>query len=176
MSTADASVSQPPGRRPPAWLRWLLRRSDANADGPANADLRLIETAVLLVAGLVLAVATVNDIGRSVHITERVKGDQHTYRYYMHTQRGVATSIHKVSVTPGTMTKVDVACSPSPGGPRGSSCLVIGGPARGAGAQHQRTVEGGYRLLPNSRNRYVARYGCFGVPARQQLCGASPPR
>jgi hypothetical protein len=176
MSTADASVSQRPGRRPPAWLRWLLRRSDANADGPSNQDLRLIETAVLLVAGLVLAVATVNDIGRSVHITERIKLDQHTYRYVMHTQRGVVTSIRKVSVTPGSTTKIDVACSPPAGGPRGSSCLVIGGPARGVGAQHLRTVEGGYRLLPGSRNLYVARYGCFGVSARQRLCGASPPR
>jgi hypothetical protein len=176
MSTADASVSQRPGRRPPAWLRWLLRRSDANADGPSNQDLRLIETAVLLVAGLVLAVATVNDIGRLVHITERVKLDQHTYRYVMHTQGGVTTPIRKVSVTPGSTTKVDVACSPPIGGPRGSSCLVIGGPAGGTGAQHLRTVEGGYRLLPGARNRYAARYGCFGVPARQRLCGASPPR
>ena len=176
MSTADASAPQRPARQPPAWLRWLLRRSDANADGPSNPDLRLIETAVLLVAALVLAVATVNDIGRSVHITERVKVDQHTYRYYMHTQGGVATSIRKVSITPGAGTKIDVACSPPPGSSRGSSCLVIGGPVGGAGAQHLRTVEGGYRLLPNARNRYVARYGCFGVPARQQLCGASPPR
>jgi hypothetical protein len=176
MSTADASAPQRPARQPRAWLRWLLRRSDANADGPSNPDLRLIETAVLLVAGLVLAVATVNDIGRSVHISERIGVDQHTYRYYMHTQGGVATSIRKVPVTPGTRTKVDVACSPPPGGTRGSTCLVIGGPAGGAGPQHQRTIEGGYRLLPDSRNRYVARYGCFGVSARQQLCGASPPR
>jgi hypothetical protein len=131
---------------------------------------------VLLVAGLVLAVATVNDIGRSVHITERIKLDQHTYRYVMHTHGGVATAIRKVSVTPGSTTKIDVACSPTPGGPRGSSCLVIGGPAGGVGVQHLRRVEGGYRLLPGSRNLYAARYGCFGVPARQQLCGASPPR
>ena len=176
MSATDASVSQRPGRQPPSWLRWLLRRSDANAGGPSNPDLRLIETAVLIVVGLVLAVATINDIGRSVHITERVKRDQHTYRYVMHTRGGVTTSIRKVSVAPGSTTKVDVACSPPPGGPRGSSCLVLGGPADGVGPQHLRTVEGGFRLLPGSRNLYRARYGCFGVPAQQQLCGASPPR
>jgi hypothetical protein len=176
MSTADASVSRGPARRWPGWLRWLLRRSDANAGGPANQDLRLIETAVLLVAGLVLAVATVNDIGRAVHITERIKLDQHTYRYYMHTRGGVATPIRKVAVTPGSTSKVDVACSPQPGGAHGSSCLVISGPAHGSGPQHLRIVEGGYRLLPNARNRYVARYGCFGTSARQALCGARPPR
>ena len=160
----------------PGWLRWLLRRSDANAAGPANRDLHLVESAVLIVAVAVLAVATANDIGRAVHINERVTVDKHTYRYYMHTRAGVTTPIRKLSVTPGTNTKVDVACSPPPGGIRGSSCLVIGGPPGGSGPQHVRDVIGGYSLLPNSRNRYVARYGCFGQPASDQLCGARRPR
>ena len=172
-----ASQATPARERPqPRWQRWLLRRSDANADGPANPDLRLIETAILIVAGLVLAVATANDIGRSVHITERLKVDAHTYRLYMHTQRGVTTSIRKVSMTPGIYDKTDVACSPPLGGARGSTCLVINGPVRSSPNGQIRSVTGGYQLLPYSRNRYVARYGCFGVSAQSQLCGAKPPR
>ena len=177
MSSSDASVPRPRPERPqPVWLRWLLRRDDANAGGPRNPDLRVIESAVLIAAVVVLAVATANDIGRAVHITERIKVDQHTYRLYMHTTGGVTTPIRKVSVTPGVNTKVDVACSPPPGGIHGSSCLVINGPRGGTGPQHARTVIGGYRLLPSSRNRYVARYGCFGQPARERLCGAATSR
>lgn len=173
--SAPAPTPVPPAGAP-AWRRWLLRRSDANAAGPANADLRLVETAIVIVAGLVLAVATVNDIGRAVHINERLRIDAHTYRYYMHTQRGVATSIRKVAVTPAVQGKVDVACSPPPGGPRGSTCLVIGGPVHPSASGQQRAVLGGYELLPRQRNRYYARFGCFGAPARQQLCGAPTGR
>ena len=179
MSTPSASgtpTSTAAARRRPWWLRWLLRRSDANAGGPANPDLRLIETAILIVAGLVLAVATANDIGRSVHITERLKIDAHTYRYYMHTQGHVTKSIRKVPVTPAIYSKVDVACSPPPGGPRASTCLVIGGAVHASPSGQVRDVIGGYRLLPGSRNRYAARYACFGVSAAQQLCGASGPK
>lgn len=169
MTDAGASISRRPG-----WLRWLLRRSDANAAGPANRDLRLLETAALIVAGVLLAVATVNDIGRAVHITQRVKADQHTYRVYMHTRGGVATSIKKVDVTTAQRGKIDIACSPSPGGQLASSCLFISGPIRGRSPTWQRTVIGGFTLLPHRRNFYRARYGCFGNAAREQLCGARP--
>lgn len=176
MSDAGASIPQPrPARARPGWLRWLLGRSDANAGSPSNRDLRLIETAILIVAGLVLAVATANDIGRAVHITERIKVDQHSYRVYMHTKGGVTTPIRKVSITPAVYGKRDTACSPPIGTAHGSACLMLDGPAAGTGPRRVRTVVGGFRLLPNARNRFGARYACFGLAAQLRLCGAQPP-
>jgi hypothetical protein len=140
-----------------AWLRRPVRRR-----GGANGPTRLIEGVVLLLAGALLATATVNDLVRQTHINHRLDADLRTWRAYSH------RDYHNLSVSQdfnGLSTREIVCGNTAPGGlkQRIQLCLVVTGPVR-AGT---RSVSGGWYLPPRVEDESRHRYGCFG-PARAE--------
>jgi len=128
---------------------------------------RLIEVTVLVLVGVLLAVATVNDVVRQSHTNQRLVVDLATWRAY------TGHAYHNLSIEQdlkGTRSTREVVCgNTSPGGPkeRTQLCLVIKGPV----VHGRRAVYGGYylppRLLYDVRS---ARYACFGPAKSQGLC------
>jgi len=134
-------------------------------------SLRLAETTLLILVGVLLAVATVNDVVRQTHVNHRLVADLRTWR--------VATghAYHNVNTEQDVKghTTRDVVCgNVSPGGPdeRAQLCLVLVGPTIDA----TRSVSGGYYLIAKAIDERRNRYACFGAPAGAGLCGlGSPP-
>jgi len=123
---------------------------------------RLIETTVLILAGLLLAVATVNDVARQTHINQRLIDDLRSWR------TRTAHDYHNLTIEQtvfGEQSTTDVVCgNTTPGAPktRIQVCLVIGGPVRDG----RRTVLGGWYLPANTEEDLRrSRYGCFGAVA-----------
>ncbi|HSZ06256.1 MAG TPA: hypothetical protein VK778_13800 [Solirubrobacteraceae bacterium] len=124
-----------------------------------------IETVVLVLVGLLLAVATVNDLGREVGINHRLVADLSTWRHY--------TGHHYLNIsidqeTLGADSQREVLCgntSAAPPGARTQICLGIWGPV----VDGLRTVHGGWYLPPYHPDIPANRYGCFGV-AGQGRC------
>lgn len=151
-----------------AWLpdRLAPLREERRGTG----SLRLVETTLLLIAALILAVATVNDLLREVHVNQRLIADLRTWRHYTgHDYRNVSTDQELL----GTATKRDVACgNTSPGAPKTKTqiCLVLTGPVRD-GMRH---VAGGWYLPANLEDDVREyRYGCFGA-VTAGLCPKTP--
>jgi hypothetical protein len=124
---------------------------------------RLIETTVLILAGLLLAVATVNDVARQTHINHRLIDDLRTWR------TRTAHDYHNLTIEQtvfGEQSTTDVVCgNTTPGAPktRIQLCLVVGGPVVRDG---RRTVLGGWYLPANTEEDLRrSRYGCFGAIA-----------
>jgi hypothetical protein len=125
----------------------------------------LAETTVVLLAGALLAAATVNDVVRQTHINHRLVADLRTWRAY------TGRDYHNLSVsqdTRGLSTREVVCGNTAPGPPKAHTqlCLVITGPV----SQGRRTVRGGWYLPPGVENLTRYRYACFGVPKGQSLC------
>ena len=140
-------------RLPPA-----LRPRAQEREGPGG-SLRLVETTLLLLAGLLLAIATVNDVVRQTGVNERLIADLSTWRHYTgHDYRNLSADQELL----GIATKRDVVCgntTPGPPKERTQICLVITGPTV-AGRRH---VAGGWYLLAHSEDDVAERrYGCFG--------------
>lgn len=160
-------MSEPAGAVEPAGWSWLppaLRPLERERAGTGSR--RLAETTLLLLAGLVLAVASVNDLVRETHVNERLIADLRTWRGYTgHDYRNVSVDQELL----GTATKRDVTCgNTSPGAPktRTQICLVMTGPVR----HGRRHVAGGWYLPPNQEQDVrERRYGCFGS-ITQGLC------
>jgi len=141
-----------------------LRPLDAERKGAGN--VRLIETTLLLLIGLALAIATINDVVRQTGVNDRLIADLRTWRAYTgHDYRnvGVQTQLFGISSTR------DVACgntSPGPPDARTQICLLLAGPTRSG----RRQVLGGWYVPANvHHNDYQYRYGCFGA-ATKGLC------
>src|ERR1039458_915356 len=102
--------------------RWLRPRA---VELPGSGRTRLIETTLLVLAGLLLAIATVNDVGRQVNVNHRLIADEHTWRSY------TGHDYHTLSVDQkllGEASRKEVVCgNTSPGGPkeRTQLCLAI---------------------------------------------------
>jgi len=145
------------------WLPSGLRPRESEL--PGSGRVRLIETTLLVLVGLVLATATIYDIARSVRLNHRLSIDENTWRAYTgHNYRGLAVDQELF----GASTQREVVCgNTSPGRPRQSAqyCLVIWGPV----VHGLRTVHGGWYTPPHSEDLERVRYGCFG-PAAQGLC------
>ncbi len=129
---------------------------------------RLIETTVLVLAGLLLAAATVNDVVRQTHTNQRLIDDLRTWRDY------TAHDYHNLSIEQtvfGERSHTEVVCgNTSPGAPktRIQVCLAIGGPV----VDGRRAVRGGWYLPANTEEDLLRdRYGCFG-PASEGICPA----
>jgi hypothetical protein len=129
---------------------------------PGTGRLRLVETTLLVLLGLLLAVATVNDVVRQTHVNDRLIADIATWRAY------TGHHYHNLSVEqelfgPGSQKEV-VCGNTSPGGlkARTQICLVIYGPQSGG----RRTVHGGWYLPPKVDDVRSDRYGCFGAASR----------
>jgi hypothetical protein len=126
---------------------------------------RLIETTVLLLAALLLALATVNDVVRQAGVNHRLIADLRTWRAY------TGHDYHSVGIEQdiyGHSDREIVCGNTAPGAPktRTQVCLEVAGAVRGG----RRAVQGGYYLPPKVEDLRRYRYGCFGAASAQGLC------
>jgi hypothetical protein len=128
---------------------------------------RLIETTVLVLIGVLLAVATAYDVHKQVGVNHRLVADLASWRAYTgHDYHNLSTE----QDIKGFTTREVVCGNTAPGAPKARTqlCLILTGPV----VHGRRAVRGGYylppRLLFDVRSR---RYGCFGEAVSEQLCG-----
>jgi hypothetical protein len=133
-------------------------------------SLRLAETTILILFGVLLAVATVNDVAQQTHVNRRLIADLHTWR--------VATGrdYHNLIVSQdlqGHTTRDTVCGNVSPGAPkeRTQVCVTL----VGAQVNGERAITGGFYLPPTSENTPSKRYACFGAAVAAGLCGLKSP-
>jgi hypothetical protein len=133
-------------------------------------DLRRVESTLLVLAFLLLAVAVVNDVVLDTHTAKRLTADLRTWRTL------TARSYHNISVQQDLEhhTTRDILCGNTAPGPPGALpqiCLVMTGPiVHGMRASH-----GGFYLLPYTPDKRIDRYACFGSAAGENLCGRATP-
>jgi hypothetical protein len=144
------------------------REENQGSQGPSN--LRLIETTLLVLAGLLLAIAAINDVARQVHVNQRLIADLHTWRTV------TGHDYHNLTVEQDQTAHStrEVVCGntiPGPPGKRPQLCLVMTGPT----AHNLRAARGGYYLPPEAIDLRRYRYGCFGSTAHAKLCALSKP-
>jgi hypothetical protein len=139
----------------------LQPRAVDDGGGPGR---RAAELAVLLVLGLLLAAATVDDVVHQVRVDERIAVDKTTWIAYTH------HPLKKIFIKTGVGTTTDVGCAPPATGASYRLCLILSGPS-----SPRRMVRGGYRLPLIGDNRFGRRYACFGSALGDGLCGASGP-
>ncbi len=159
MSETQAPVEGSLWERLPAWL--APRSSERSGTGRT----RLVETTLLVLAGLLLAIATVNDVVRQTHVNQRLIADLRTWRSY------TGHDYHNLSISQqllGESSQREVVCgNTSPGTPKARTqlCLAIWGPV----VDGRRSVHGGWYLPPQAEDLRADRYGCFG-PASRGVC------
>jgi len=145
--------------RLPAWLR----PRDVEARG--SGQMRLLETTLLLLAGLLLAIATVNDVVLRTHTNHRLVADLRTWRDYTgHEYKNLSAEQDQRNYT-----TTDVVCgntSPGPPKERIQLCLQMTGPL----IHGRRAARGGWYLPPKAENLRRYRYGCFGTTKQQRAC------
>ncbi|HEV3047582.1 MAG TPA: hypothetical protein VGY13_09495 [Solirubrobacteraceae bacterium] len=145
----------------PAWLR--PRSEERRGRG----ELRLIETTLLVLVGVFLAVATVNDLGRDVDTNHRLIADLATWRHYTrHDYRNVSIDQETLGLASGR----EVLCGNTSAGAPGARtqvCLAIWGPV----VDGRRSVHGGWYLPPYRPDTPASRYGCFGEAGRGRCPG-----
>ncbi|MGH2834372.1 MAG: hypothetical protein ACRDK2_16500 [Solirubrobacteraceae bacterium] len=148
----------------PAWARPLEHERSGRG------ELRLIETTILVLAGILLAVATVNDVVLQTHTNHRLVADLRTWRTLTgHDYKNVGTEQDVKNFTTR-----DVTCgNASPGAPESVTrvCLIMTGPVH----HGLRAVHGGYYLPPYLQDLAKNRYGCFGTATSEQLCKMQTP-
>lgn len=128
-------------------------------------NVRLVETTVLAFIGLLLAVATIHDVARQVHVNHRLIADLHSWRTI------TGHDYHNLSVEQnidGIGTREVVCGNTRPGGPKTSPqlCLIMTGPA----VHNRRSALGGYYLPTKVNDQRRYRYACFGTAKRAALC------
>jgi hypothetical protein len=166
VSGPRASAAREPFGGLPEWARPL------DSEKLGLGSLRLAETTILILLGVFLVVATVNDVIQQTHVNHRIVADDLTWRMTTHHDYHEITTEQDVK----THTTRDVVCgNVSPGGPDAHTqiCLVLVGPVRGG----LREVSGGYYLAPKTVDLIRHRFACFGEPAEAGLCGlrTAPP-
>jgi hypothetical protein len=158
MSGASTAVGRGIERLP-QWLR--PREAEVHGSG----QLRLVETTVLLLVGLLLAIATVNDVVLGTHVNHRLVADLRTWRSYTgHNYKNVSTEqdIYHHTTT-------DVVCGntvPGPPKERTQICLQLTGPV----VHGRRSARGGWYLPPKAEDLRHYRYGCFGSTKAEGAC------
>ncbi len=155
---AAADVTNAEDERRWRWLPPRLRPRSVELKG--SGDLRLVETLLLVLVGLVLATATINDLVRQAGINHRLVADLRTWRDYTgHDYHNISIDQETLGVDEGR----EVLCgNTSPGAPKSRTqiCLAIWGPV----ADGRRTVHGGWYLPAHVENDVPGeRYGCFGA-------------
>jgi hypothetical protein len=135
---------------------------------PGTGRRRLIEVTLLILAGLLLAIATVNDVVDQTHVNHRLIADLRTWREYTgHNYKNVSTEQDLY----GHTTR-DVVCgntTPGPPKERIQLCLQLTGPV----IDGRRAAHGGWYLPPKVEDVPAVRYGCFGSASASQFCGKS---
>lgn len=141
-----------------------LRPLDVELKGAGN--IRLIETTVMILIALLLAVATVNDVVRQTGVNNRLNVDKQTWRAYTgrnYHNVGVETTVFGIASTR------DVVCGNTEAGPpdaKTQECLLVVGPIR---AGRRQVLGGWYVPAYIQHNDYAYRFGCFGS-ATKGLC------
>jgi hypothetical protein len=124
-----------------------------------------IETLVLLLVGLLLAIATVNDVVLGTHVNHRLSADLRTWRSYTgHDYKNVSTEQDIYHHT-----TVDFVCGntvPGPPKERIQICLEMTGPVVGG----RRAARGGWYLPAGREDLHRYRYGCFGTTKAKGEC------
>jgi len=157
MSTPATPAARKPWDRLPGRLRPRV------VEPPGHGRQWLIETTLLALVGVFLAVATVNDVVRQTHVNHRLIADLRTWRSYTgHDYRNLATE--QQALGPTSLRREVVCGNTSPGAPKANTqlCLAIWGPV----VNGRRSVHGGWYLRARSPDVRAARYGCFGPAAR----------
>ncbi|HEV2974014.1 MAG TPA: hypothetical protein VGX69_03340 [Solirubrobacteraceae bacterium] len=155
--------------RDSAFERWLAQLPDGlrprEREQRGTGQMRSIETIVLLLAGLLLTIATVNDVVLDTHVNHRLNADLRTWRAYTgHDFKNVATEQDVLHYT-----TTDVVCGNTTGGPpkqRTQICLQMTGPV----VHGYRAARGGWYLPPKTEDLHRYRYGCFGPPKAEGKC------
>jgi hypothetical protein len=162
---------------------WLAPRDDERR---GRGEQRLIETFALVLVGIVLAVATVHDVARQVHIGTRLTADLKSWeavvgsRYFLE-----AGKYHNPLIEQDvkTYTTRDIVCAnTAEGKPEGhvQVCLVFTGPVHG----ERRHARGGYYVVAEGKDEHKPvinlprySYGCFGSAVAEGLCARTtlPP-
>jgi hypothetical protein len=150
--------------RLPTWARPLA------GERGGSGSLRLAENTIVIIFGLLLAVATVNDLVGQTHVNHRLAADLRAWR----TATGHDYRNLDIEQDIKSYTSRDVVCgnvSPGAPGERAQICLAFTGPILAG----RRSVSGGYYLPPKLTDARENRYGCFGAAASSGLCGRSSP-
>jgi len=154
--------STSPGR---GWRRLPPALRPRDAEQPGSGRLWRSETIVLLLVGLLLAIATVNDVVLNTHTNHRLVADLRTWRHYTgHDYKNVSAEQDIRSYT-----TTEVVCgntTPGPPKERIQLCLQVTGPT----VDGLRAVRGGWYLPAKTDNLRRYRYGCFGPPKQQGEC------
>jgi len=150
-----------------SWLdRLPARLRPRDVELPGLGQMRLVETTLLVLVGLVLLTATIYDVARQGRINHRLNADLETWRHY--TGRDY-TDISIDSSTLGLTAQREILCgNTGPGKPGATTqeCLMIWGPTHN-GTRH---VHGGWYLPRETPDEPLARYGCFGYAAAEGFC------
>jgi hypothetical protein len=166
-SSPAARPTVPPGRRRERLPEWLRPRDEERR---GRGDLRRVESTLLVLAFLLLAVATINDLVREAHVNERLTVDLRTWRQI------TGNYLKNISIEQDLThyTTRDVLCGNTGSGPPGTQpqvCLIMTGPT----VHGLRAARGGFYLLPYFQDKRVNRYACFGTAVRENLCGLPTP-
>jgi hypothetical protein len=134
-------------------------------DARGRGSMRLIETTVLLLVGLLLAIATAHDVVLQTRVHHRLIADLRTWRAYTgHNYHDllIGQDIH------GHSTREVICGNTTPGGlkQRVQLCLVMSG----AVSHGRRAVRSGWYLPPNHEDLRQYRYGCFGLAEEEERC------
>jgi len=154
MSTLEQRLA----RLPPA-LRPLER------ERRGSGRLWRIETVVLLLVGLLLAIAIVNDVVLGTHTNHRLVADLRTWRAHTgHDYKNIST---EQDIDRHTTT--DVVCgntAPGPPKERVQICLQMTGPV----VHGYRAARGGWYLPAKAEDLRRYRYACFGTTKALRAC------
>jgi hypothetical protein len=128
-------------------------------------QLWLVETTLLVLAGVFFAIATVNDVVLDTHVNRRLNADLRTWRAYTgHDYKNVGVEQDVLHYT-----TTDVVCgntTPGPPKQRTQICLQMTGPV----VDGRRAARGGWYLPPKAEDLHRYRYGCFGMPKAESKC------
>jgi hypothetical protein len=156
MSQPSISAEEARWARLPGWLR--PRTIEVRGSG----QMWLIETTLLVLLGVLLATATINDLARQAGVNHRLIADLKTWRHY------TSHDYHDLSIDQellGAGSQREVVCgntSAAPPKTKTQICLAIWGPV----VDGRRTIQGGWYLPPKSEDERADRYGCFGAASR----------
>jgi len=163
----SASSPVPHGTR---WERLPERLRPRETERRGRGEVRRIESTLLMLAFLLLAVAVVNDVVEQVHVNERLTADLRTWR----TVTGRDYKNISVEQNLTRRTTRDVLCGntqPAPPGTATQVCLVVTGPT----VHGMRAAKGGFYLPPYFPDKRPNRYACFGTAVAEDLCGLPTP-
>ena len=170
MSEISPEELHPSGARPSGWERLPERLRPREREDLGRGDLRRVETTLLVLVFLALAVATVRDVVRQLQINKRLTADLLTWRtvtgHYYHN-----LSLQQDLKTFSTREVVCGNTTPGPPGARPQLCLIMTGPIR----HGRRSALGGFYLPPYVQDLRTNRYACFGTTTSENLCGLATP-